>query len=429
MAAEKPNIIVIMVDDMGYGGVSCFDNKHFKTPQIDRLAAEGMKFTDFHSNGVSCTPTRAAFMTGRYQQRSGCWTVINADPAHEMHKYGIHESEWTFAEAMKQAGYKTGIFGKWHLGYKKEFNPTLHGFDEFKGFVSGNIDAHSHYDRMETFDWWEGTELKDQEGYHTDVITKNSLDFIERHQNEPFFLYIPHGAPHTPIMARNSKIKRGPNKGNYPSWAKKMAYNSRSGSDSWIIKHFISPVDEGVGQILDKLVELKLDKNTIVWFFSDNGAAKANKTSSPLTRAGKASPFEGGHRVPAAVWAPGRINSGSSSNELVMSFDLMPSALKLAGISIPKEHKFDGIDINPVLFKQESLAPRTMFWGITEKSGALRDNNLKLVIHKDKNLLFDLKNDPQETVDLAPQQPERVQHMRAQWEMLMKSTSEDSPFN
>ena len=156
-----PNVIVIMVDDMGYGGVSCFDNRHFETPEIDRMAADGIKLTDFHSNGSLCSPTRAALMTGRYQQRSGCDEVVNADPAEPMHHVGLHDREWTFAEAMKSAGYATGILGKWHLGYKPEFNPLKHGFDEFNGFVSGNIDAHSHRDRMGVEDWWDGEVLKD----------------------------------------------------------------------------------------------------------------------------------------------------------------------------------------------------------------------------------------------------------------------------
>lgn len=151
-----PNVIVIMVDDMGNGGVSCFDNQNFKTPEIDRLCADGMKLTDFHSNGTVCSPTRAAFITGRYQQRSGCDTVVNADPKEAAHHIGIHDREWTFPEAMKSAGYATGILGKWHLGYKPEFNPMNHGFDEFNGFISGNIDAHSHLDRMEKQDWWQG---------------------------------------------------------------------------------------------------------------------------------------------------------------------------------------------------------------------------------------------------------------------------------
>ena len=186
-AERPPNVIVVMVDDMGYGGLSCFDNPYYKTPEIDRLIADGMKLTDFHSNGVVCSPTRAAFMTGRYQQRSGLDEVVNADPRVAMHHIGMHEKEWTMAEALKEAGYATGIMGKWHLGYKPEYNPTLHGFDSFNGFISGNIDAHSHRDRMGKEDWWQGTVLKDEPAYHTDLINNHAVKFIE--QNKDCLLY------------------------------------------------------------------------------------------------------------------------------------------------------------------------------------------------------------------------------------------------
>ena len=140
-AAERPpNIIVIMVDDMGYGGLSCYDNPYYRTPEIDRLASEGLLLTDYHSNGSVCSPTRAALMTGRYQFRSGCHVVINADPKHPDHRRGLAQQEWTFAEALKTKGYATAIYGKWHLGYQPQFNPLHQGFDEFKGFISGNID-------------------------------------------------------------------------------------------------------------------------------------------------------------------------------------------------------------------------------------------------------------------------------------------------
>lgn len=319
-SAEPPNVIVIMVDDMGYGGVSCFDNSNFKTPEIDRLAADGMKLTDFHSNGSVCSPTRAAFLTGRYQQRTGLDQVVNADPKHPMHQLGMHDREWTFAEAVKSSGYATGLFGKWHLGYKPEFHPMKHGFDEFVGFISGNIDAQSHRDRMGTEDWWQGLERKDEPGYHTDLINQHAVNFIEANQHKPFFLYVAHGTPHTPIQARGSKIQRGPNRGQLPEWAPKETYSNKRDQEDWIIRHFILPVDEGVGLIRSKLEELGIAENTIIWFFSDNGAARANATNSELTRAQKGSFYEGGHRVPAVVWGPGRISPGSVSDELMLSF-------------------------------------------------------------------------------------------------------------
>ena len=427
VAENPPNIVVIMVDDMGYGGASCFDNQHFKTPEIDRLAAEGMKLTSFYSNGAVCSPTRAALMTGRYQQRSGCDDVVNADPDEPRHHSGLHDREWTFPEAMKSAGYATALIGKWHLGYTPEFNPVKHGFDEFKGFVSGNIDAHSHKDRMGTQDWWEGEELKEDSGYHTDLLNQYALDFIERNREKPFFLYVAHGTPHSPHQARGSLIQRGPNKGKRAPWSPEETYSKTPGAEDWLIRHFILPVDEGVGQIRAKLEELGIAGNTIFWFFSDNGGTVRNHTVSPLTRGHKAQFFEGGIRVPAMVWAPGRIKPGSVSDELILTFDLMPTSMAMAGIRAPEGHAFDGMDVGPALFENAALPPVKRFWSMWD-IGALRDGAWKLVVGKTGDMLFNLDKDPRETKDLAPTHPERTREMRKTYDAMLKETLAESPY-
>ncbi|MDD7984855.1 sulfatase-like hydrolase/transferase [Lentisphaera marina] len=427
--SAKPNIIVIMVDDMGWGGISAFDNKHFKTPGIDRMAIEGMKLTDFHSNGVVCSPTRAALMTGRYQQRSGCDVVINADPKHPDHVRGIRDEEWTLPEAMKSAGYSTAIFGKWHIGYKAEFHPMNHGFDEFVGFISGNIDAQSHYDRMMTFDWWQGKELKDEEGHHSDLITKHSIDFIERNKEKPFFLYVAHGTPHSPFQARGSKIQRGPDKGKVPSWAPKMEYSNTPGDDNWLMKHFTMPVDEGVNQILDKLVELDIDKNTIVWFLSDNGAAGGNGSKSENTRGAKGSMYEGGHRVPALVWAPGRIKPGSVSEQTMMTFDITVSSIKAAGVAIPANHKLDGVDVHPTVFSNKKLNARTLIWENGKGSGALRKGPWKLIVNKKGQELYNLAEDHKETKNLAKSMPELVRELHKEYIAIFQETKKNAPYS
>ena len=424
---EQPNIIVIMVDDMGYGGVSCFDNQYFETPEIDRLCAEGMKLTDFHSNGAVCSPTRAALLTGRYQQRSGCDGVVNADPKVPMHHIGIHDREWTFAEAMKSGGYATGIFGKWHLGYKPEYHPMNHGFDEFNGFISGNIDAHSHRDRMNVEDWWQGRECKDEPGYHTDLINKHAVDFIERHQAEPFFLYVAHGTPHSPHQARGSEIERGPNKGTVPPWAPEEHYSKKPGEDDWLIRHFILPVDEGLGEIRAKLEELGISDRTMLWFISDNGGTGGNKTTSPLTRGGKGSNYEGGHRVPGIVWGPGRVKPGPVSDELILGSDIMPTAMAMAGVEVPEGHVLDGIDVATAILRNESLPPIKRFWNMGGR-GALRDGHWKLVVSGNRNELYDLKTDSRETKNLSAQHPERVAEMREVYDATLKATLADSPY-
>jgi arylsulfatase A-like enzyme len=420
-----PNIIVIMVDDMGYGGVSCYDNQYFKTPEIDRLAAEGLLLTDYHSNGSVCSPTRAALLTGRYQFRSGCHVVINADPGHADHVRGLQQKEWTFAEAMKTAGYATAIYGKWHLGYKPEFHPMHQGFDEFAGFISGNIDAHSHYDRMTTFDWWQGNELKDEAGYHSDLITDHTIDFIERHKDKPFFIYAAHGTPHSPHQARGSKIVRGPRKGEIPEWgADQPKYSNTPGDENWLIKHFMLPVDEGVGRIRQRIEELGLADNTIIWFVSDNGGTKGNKTTSLKTKGGKSALFEGGHRVPGIVWAPGRIIPGKSA-ELVVGMDIMPTSMALANVQAPEGHHMDGIDVGPALFKKETLPERPVIWGRSEDKTALRTGPWKLV----GTVLYNLDKDPRETTNVADQYPEKVEAMTKERIALFMEAIGDSPYD
>ena len=420
----KPNIIVILVDDMGYGGLSCYDNQYFKTPEIDKLASEGLLLTDFHSNGAVCSPTRAALLTGRYQYRSGCHVVINADRNHKDHNRGMPAKEWTFAEALKAGGYTCAVFGKWHLGYKTEFNPLLHGFDQFNGFISGNIDAHSHFDRMVIKDWWQNQELKDEPGYLTDLITEHTIKFIRQNKDNPFFIYAAHGAPHSPHQARGSKIVRGPDKGKIPQWGKgNGTYSNNPKDENWLIKHFILPVDEGLGRIRKEIEVLGLAENTIIWFISDNGGTAGNKTTSPMTRAGKGSTYEGGHRVPGIVWAPNRIASGKCA-ELIVGMDIMPTSLAMAKVIVPKKHRFDGIDVGPAIFEKKNLPERPVIWG-KNSSGALRRGPWKLV----KNELYNLYDDPSERKDIALNYPDRFKQMIKERSVIFNETIGDSPYD
>ena len=409
VAERPPNVVIVMVDDMGYAGVSCYGNPHFKTPEIDRLAAGGMRFTDFHSNGTVCSPTRAALMTGRYQQRAGIPGVINADPKHPDHQRGIAPEHWTFAEALKSAGYATGIFGKWHLGYRPECNPTLHGFDRFIGFISGNIDYHSHYDRMVTFDWWHGTKLNHEKGFQTDLSSDDAIEFIEQNKDRPFFLYVPYGSPHNPNQGRSSKIQRGPDKGKLPDGAPDRPLNNTPGDKDWVIKDMIVAVDDGVGKIRNKLVELGLEKNTIFWFCSDNGGTRGNRTTGGELRGMKGQVYEGGHRVPAIVWAPGRVKAGKVSEATVMTMDLMATAVAQAKIKPP--HKLDGVDLTPHIYQQNPLPKRDLYWAATAEKWASRHGHWKLCRQAGKVELFDLRNDLAESTDLSAAHPERVTAM------------------
>ena len=394
---RRPNVVVVMADDMGYGDSSVYGG-WIDTPGLARMAKEGMTFTDFHSSGVVCSPTRAGLVTGRYQERCGIPGVVNADPEHPDHQRGLAAEERTFAEALRGAGYATGLFGKWHLGYAPEHNPTRHGFDEFKGFVSGNIDYHSHLDRMGTADWYHGEQLVEREGYLTELVTADAVDFIERHADRPFCLYVAHGAVHSPIQAEDSGAFRGPDKQKRPN-------GDRARDDT--VRSMMASLDDSVTRILDALRREKIAQRTLVLFFSDNGGAR-HMRNDPL-RGGKGTVWEGGHRVPAIAWWPATVRKGSKSDALCSSLDVMPTMFEVAGLDAPADRPFDGESLMPRLQGVQQSGARQLFW----RGQAMRDGRWKLVEQKGGALLFDVAADIGEQRDVAAEHPERVQAMRA----------------
>ncbi len=396
---EKPNIIIIMADDMGYGDLSCYGSTLINTPNLDNMAAEGIRFTDFHANGSVCSPTRAALLTGKYQQRVGIDGVVTAK--HHRDK-GLDPSEKTFAEAIKEAGYVTGMFGKWHVGYQTKFNPIQQGFDEYIGYVSGNVDYHSHIDQEGYEDWWVGDTIKNEKGYSTDLITKHSVDFIERHKDESFLLYIPHEAPHGPFQGRKSEAER------YVGWKDGAKQKKKVSEEELnaIYKEMVEVMDEGIGEVMETLKKLKLDKNTLVFFCSDNGASRKVGSNGGL-RGYKSTLWEGGHRVSAMAWYPGRIAPNQVNDETILTMDLFPTIMDLVGAEIPKG--LDGISVKNNLIEGEALPQRDLFWGYAGRK-AIRQGDWKLILQKKdaEPLLYNLKEDIGENDNVAGQHPERV---------------------
>ena len=420
----QPNLIVVMVDDMGYAGVSCFGNPYFKTPEIDRLAAEGMRLTDFHSSGTVCSPTRAGLLTGRYQQRAGIEAVIHPMSDHPEHRKGLQLNETTFAESLKTAGYTTGLIGKWHQGYPQNsnnFHPQKHGFDEFVGYHSGNIDFVSHVGDHYAHDWWHGLKETDEDGYSTHLINRYSIEFVRRHakSEKPFCLYIAHEAIHNPVQVPGDPVRRTVD--NWDRW-KWREHSAEERIEKY--KGMTMPVDEGIGQLRETLIELGIEKNTLVLFFSDNGASGDFPSGSPELRGGKGTVYEGGHKVPAIAWWPGKIEAGAESDEPLISLDVMPTLLKLAGAPAP-EKKLDGVDILPVILQSESLKPRPLFWASLSNGGtrseAMRDGRWKLVVQhpkakpgtfeNEKVELYDLEKDPKEQADVSADHAPRATRM------------------
>tara|TARA_A100001015_G_scaffold75281_1_gene83513 strand:- start:908 stop:2221 length:1314 start_codon:yes stop_codon:yes gene_type:complete len=409
---ERPNIIIIMADDLGYGDLSIYGNKKIQTPSIDRLGNEGILMTDFHSNGSVCSPTRAALITGKYQQRVGISGVITAKSHRDK---GLSLAEKTFAESAKKAGYKTGIFGKWHLGYDPKFNPIYQGFDEYIGFVSGNVDYHSHVDQEGFEDWWKGSELKIEEGYSTDLISKHAVDFIERNKDESFLLYIAHEAPHYPIQGRKSKATRKVGGDFSPV--------NKGQNKAELYKEMIEVMDEGIGHVLQTLEKLELDKKTVVFFFSDNGGTKSGSNGS--LKGFKGSVWEGGHRVAAMVWSPELIAAGQISNQTLMTMDVYPTIADLIGLEIPKG--LDGISFKDHLLSGKKMTERLLFWEFNS-SVAIRKNQLKLVINRKEKLpqLFNLEEDIGENNDLANEHPEMVEEMIKQIKIWQKEVAPEA---
>lgn len=394
----QPNIILIMADDLGYGGLSSYGNPGYKTPNIDQLAQEGLKFTNFYANAPVCTPTRAALLTGRYQQRSGLEGVIYVSG--KTRQTGMAQEEITIAELLKKAGYKTGVMGKWHLGYKKKYNPVHQGFDQFYGYVSGNIDYHSHYDNAGIYDWWHNTDSLYEEGYSTDLITKHSLEFIEENKDQPFFLYVPHEAPHVPFQGRTDSAYRFPDKD--------FSYYGPVEDQHRAYADMMKAMDEGVGRIVEKVKQEGLEDNTLIIFYSDNGGLKGYGDNGPL-RGSKTTLWEGGIRVPAIAWWPGKIDSGAT-DQVAMSFDFFPTFLELANVEKPDTLNLDGVDLSPVLFEGEQLPERELFWRYRGQKAA-RQGPWKLMITEKDTMLFNLEQEIAEQEDLSEEYPERVENL------------------
>ena len=381
----RPNIVLILADDLGYGSLGCYGNAEIKTPNIDRLASSGVRLTDFHSNGSVCSPTRATLLTGRYPQRCAWVADEELSPAFRAQRtanppqrwaWGIATNEFTMGRSLQQAGYHTGLIGKWHLGYDVKFHPMNYGFDEFRGFMGGNVDYHTHVAGygLKQLDWWSNREIKNEAGYTTDLLTSYATNFITQNQAKPFFLYLAHGAPHDPWQGR------------HPAGAHSPAQTYRE---------MIEILDESVGKIVEALRKNHLETNTLLIFCSDNGAApprgvpangclrgfKGNKNDGGMS--------EGGHRVPfIAVW-PGVIPAGKTSSETAMTMDLLPTFAKLAGVSPPTGCPLDGVDLLPVLKGGGGDSGRVLHWRFGDH-WAVRKGAWKLI--GKGNLALDLVN-------------------------------------
>jgi arylsulfatase A-like enzyme len=375
--ADRPNFILIFTDDQGYADLGCFGGDHVVTPNIDKMAAEGVKLTDFYVAGSVCTPSRSALMTGCYPKRIGLagGVFLAGD------KRGLNPAEITLAEVLKAVGYATGMFGKWHLGDQPEFLPTRQGFDEFFG-LPYSWDIHPFHPNNKKYHFpplplLEGETVIEEEPDGDDLtqrITEKAVDFIKRHKEEPFFLYIPHPAPHRPIHVSPEFMEEVPA-------AIRAVLETETGVDyatrDKLYTYAIREIDGAVGQILDALKANGLDENTMVVFTSDNGPSVGS--AGPLSGK-KGSSYEGGMRVPAVIRWPGRIPAGQTIDELTTAMDLLPTLAKLAGAEIPSDRVIDGKDIWSVLTANAASPSAAFFYYKGNRLAAVRSGSWKLHI-------------------------------------------------
>ena len=419
--ADKPaNIVFIFADDLGYGDLGCYGHPVAKTPRIDRLAKEGVRFTQHYANGPECSPTRTALLTGRYQQRAGglecaigTGNVGRYDKAIELaekRQLGLPAKQSVLPSALKTAGYACGVFGKWHLGYEPQFNPLEHGWDEFFGYMGGNVHYFNHRELSDLHVLFQGRLPVYRKGYMTHLITDSSIDFIKRNKEKPFFLFVSHESPHFPFQGPGDEKKVI----DETNWME---------ADAKTYVAMLEDLDSEVGRLLKALEESNLVKNTLVIFVSDNGGFAKAAHMGPL-RGAKSSTLEGGIRVPLIIRWPGRIASGKTSDQVCATFDLTRSILNLAGAKTPA-NLLDGFDVVDHVAKQKPNFKRTLYW--RGKRGertwwAVRDGSYKYVRKTEgttEEWLYDLSNDIGESNDLSQKKLEQVARLRkllAEWE-------------
>ncbi len=435
--ASKPNVVIIFADDQGYGDLGCFGSTKIRTPNIDRMAREGMRFTNFMVASPVCTPSRAALLTGCYPKRVGMHQHVLFPTSTK----GLHPGERTIADHLKSQGYATACFGKWHLGHHPEVLPRAQGFDAYLGIPYSNDMNHPYNkgkpkggpagmdilwaDPQSTLTKWKTPLIENEKIVELPVdqrtvtrrYTDRAVSFIRENRDKPFFVYLPHSMPHIPLYVPDDVRDPDP----------RNAYTC-------VIEH----IDAEVGRVMKTIRELGLSENTYVIYTSDNGPwlpFKHHGGSAGPLREGKGTTFEGGQRVPCVMWGPGRIPAGTKCNELVGTIDMLPTIAAITGKPLPNDRKIDGLNVEQLLHKQGARSPRREFIHYTSQGRieGLRQDRWKLLVkhprqrrnNNRKNqakkapppqpqiMLFDLLADIGEKNNLASANPEIVARLQA----------------
>jgi arylsulfatase A-like enzyme len=393
-------VVLIITDDLGWADIGSYGAADIRTPNIDSLARDGIRLTDFYANGVLCTPTRAGLISGRYQQRYGFETALPAGTDR-----GLPVAGHSLPQLLKNNGYATALIGKWHLGTLPQFGPNAHGFDYFFGLKNGYHDYYTHHDSAGNLDLWENERAIEMPGYTTDLITERAVRFIEQNAARPFFIDVAFNAPHWPYQTPDSPSVA-------PGNARHVMPQEPTTGTREAYVAMVERVDRGVGEVLATLERLGVAENTIVVFTNDNGGEWLASNAPLFSR--KLTVWEGGIRVPALVRWPGRIPAGKVSDQVGITMDLTATLLAATGATIPANANFEGINLMPILEGKAPEVERMLFWRSVlggRQQKAVRSGDWKVVIDHGHTFVFDVRTDMSERHDLANRRQDVAQRL------------------
>jgi len=406
---SQPNFVFILADDLGYADLGCYGGRAPCSPEIDRMAREGLRFTNGYANSPVCSPTRFALMTGRYPYRlRGGMDEPIATRTRGNPDLGLPPGEPTLPSVLREAGYTTALVGKWHLGFPPHFGPLQSGYHEFFGVMAGGVDYFTHRDGAGVHDLCEGETEAHRTGYLTDIISERALEYIERRKGAkaPFLLSVHYTAPHWPWETRDDAAESA------------RIGNGIVHTDGGSVETYLSMIrhmDEGIGRIIQALKGIGADEDTLVVFTSDNGGERFSDTWPLVGK--KMDLLEGGIRVPYVVRWPARVEPGGLTRQHAMTMDWTATLFEAAGVKPPASHALDGVSLLAVLEKPEAVFERELFWRMLFRGQkAMRSGDWKYLVLEGDEFLFNLARDARERANLAKREPERLAKMRARYE-------------
>jgi arylsulfatase A-like enzyme len=427
----KPNIVVIVADDLGYADLGCCGGKQVRTPHLDRLAREGVRGTGFYVTWPACTPSRGSLLTGRYPQRNGLYDMVRNDSVDYGHRFspqeyavspemtlGLDVRELTIGDMLRRAGYRSAVIGKWDMGQARRFLPLQRGFDVFFGHGNNGIDYYTH-ERYGVPSLFAGNQRIKEEGYATDLFRREALRFVDANKDHPFFLYLAFNAPHSASTFDKEKYQ-------VPEQYLKPYSDAGLDPKANRTKYMamITCMDAAIGGLLDRLDQLNLAQDTLILFLSDNGGTRISD-NGPL-RGYKVQMFEGGLRVPLLARWPARLPAGRVTDAFLTTLEVVPTLLAAAGTAAPAGVVLDGFDMTAVLAGKEPSRRNEMFWQRRDDKAA-RIGNYKWVDAEKGSGVFDLSRDLREQHDLSHSQPELLARLRARWQAWRQEMEQAEP--